>query len=1092
MSQLVTPSPFAEIDGRLQTVASRYRGQQVVRGLIVWFTGFLGATLLVALLAHLLGAGTTTRTLAWLWALGSIAMFVVLVVRPVMRRMEPLGVARLIESRVDGLHDGLSNGLLLSSRDDMRTNPWLPHVLSEIVSTTRATPLDRATDWRDVKPVAKRCAIALVPILLVATIFSGAIAHGMSQMFRPTSFVPRTGSITLLELTPADGATVVRGQPLEIMLTASVPTDDVPPAYLILSREGHSDERIELAPVTVSGTAQQIRYTHRIDHVEQSFRLRAEVGSTQSDWRAVNVVQQIKLSALSLNVIAPTYTARAPVVLTPNLTDLRATRFEAPQGSRVTLNASFDAPAGGAMLQLGEQPPVPMKAGAKFTSFSAEFDAITTTSFCVLLTDGSGQIIARLPEAAPTLHVLTDSAPVIDMRWPTRDVSVPTTQPIEVKAVLRDDWGVTSGRLLIGLKPDEPLTPTSDVRFTPVQLANEFSILIDLPAELRQHGRSIRVQVQASDNRALPAALFKDAGAQTVTSPIFEIRFRDEQQLLAERKEQADKLRQVLMDLLKLQQDLHTRTIALAPAVAETFTPVNLGQTDLRARMNVVTDTYTFDEQTQVIRRTLQMLSVGAATEAVDLSVAILNEPAEVERAKLARDVQSRQRRIISTLESLLAMLNTGKDPVPQATTRPGGDLLDKPAELSKLNEALKEYMAEQKRILDQTANLAKKPVDNFDDDDKKKLDELAMSQEKLDAFMLTKVRDLSAQAEQDMSNAALLKELLEVYSEVTMAKDALKKGAVEIAVAAEEMALELASALSANLEKWLVDTPDKTKWTQEDMLQKTDVPMVELPKELEDMIGELMEQQEDIMEEAEDTAANWTDSLDKGAGWDAADGPIANMSAKGVTGNQLPNNNDMGGRSGEGRSGRSQGEFVEETASGKGGRNTPTRLDPTPFQQGQITDTSKDPVGGATGGGKMSGQGGAGLEGPVPPAMKEQMQRLAQKQAELRNTAERLNLQYKLGKYDNFKMLESIALMRRVESDLGANRYQNILYRRDILLDAMSESRTLVGGQIHVKYDTTPQAQTKLQDDIHDAMQSDLPAAWSGALNEYYRKLSQ
>ena len=127
-------------------------------------------------------------------------------------------------------------------------------------------------------------------------------------------------------------------------------------------------------------------------------------------------------------------------------------------------------------------------------------------------------------------------------------------------------------------------------------------------------------------------------------------------------------------------------------------------------------------------------------------------------------------------------------------------------------------------------------------------------------------------------------------------------------------------------------------------------------------------------------------------------------MSAKGVTGNTLPNNNEMDGRSGEGRSGKSMGEFVGQTAVGKGGRNTPTRLDPTPFQKGQINDTSKDPTGGATGGGKLSGEGGEGLEGPVPPAIKQTMQRLAQKQAEIRNTAERLNLKYQLSRYDNFK----------------------------------------------------------------------------------------
>jgi hypothetical protein len=329
------------------------------------------------------------------------------------------------------------------------------------------------------------------------------------------------------------------------------------------------------------------------------------------------------------------------------------------------------------------------------------------------------------------------------------------------------------------------------------------------------------------------------------------------------------------------------------------------------------------------------------------------------------------------------------------------------------------------------------------------------------------------------------------VYSEVTMAKDGLRQQAMEIAVAAEEAGLELAGEITSNLEKWLTDAPDRQKWTQEELTTKQDPPMAELPAELEDMVGELMEQQEDLFDAIEDMNANMTDSLDKGAGWDAMDGPIANMSAKGVTGNQLPNDNEMGGRSGEGRSGRSQGEFVEETATGKGGRNTPTRLDPTPFQQGQVTDTSKDPVGGATGGGKVSGQGGAGLEGPVPPKVTQAMQRLAQKQAELRNAAERLDLRYGLGRYDNFKLTQATALMRRVEADLAANRYQTALRRRDVTLDAIDTSRLLAGGEMHVRRDTSPIGSRKTEQAVHDAMRGELPAAWSEALKEYYRKLS-
>ena len=55
--------------------------------------------------------------------------------------------------------------------------------------------------------------------------------------------------------------------------------------------------------------------------------------------------------------------------------------------------------------------------------------------------------------------------------------------------------------------------------------------------------------------------------------------------------------------------------------------------------------------------------------------------------------------------------------------------------------------------------------------------------------------------------------------------------------------------------------------------------------------------------EDVEDVTSSWLDSLDKGAGWDAMDGPISDMSAKGVTGNQLPNQQEVGGRAGEGRS---------------------------------------------------------------------------------------------------------------------------------------------------------------------------------------------
>ena len=124
------------------------------------------------------------------------------------------------------------------------------------------------------------------------------------------------------------------------------------------------------------------------------------------------------------------------------------------------------------------------------------------------------------------------------------------------------------------------------------------------------------------------------------------------------------------------------------------------------------------------------------------------------------------------------------------------------------------------------------------------------------------------------------------------------------------------------------------------------DMPMAELPKQLDDLIGDLMKQEQADDPEKDDVSSSIMDSIDKGAGWGAADGPMSNMSAKGVTGNQLPNNDEIGGRSGEGRNGKSDGQMVGNTAVGKGGNETPTRMTPTPFENGSVNDQSKDTQG--------------------------------------------------------------------------------------------------------------------------------------------------
>ncbi len=442
----------------------------------------------------------------------------------------------------------------------------------------------------------------------------------------------------------------------------------------------------------------------------------------------------------------------------------------------------------------------------------------------------------------------------------------------------------------------------------------------------------------------------------------------------------------------------------------------------------------------------------------------------------------------------LLAYLPMMMQEKSQATSRPGENLpQDVRDKLSAIQKDLLKFIDDQKKIVKASAELAKKDVDKFTADDEKLLKDLQAKQDDWAKFLNEKFQDLSKMAQQDFSNPVVMRELVSVKSDITMAKDALTQKSAEVATALEDNGIENAKSLTANIEKWLMDTPKRQKFSMEDPTGgQTLTEQPELPKELSDLVGDLLEQEEDLFDQMEDHTSKYNQSGDKGIGWDAGDGPISNMNAQGVTGNQLPGKDEMSGRSGEGRQGKASGEFVEDKAVGKGGRRTPTRLTKEPFQKGQIKDSSAEAAGGSTGGGKISGAGGEGLEGPIPPPLAKELERMAGKQAAILNKAQRMAPKFKQGDYANFKFLEGIALMNKVQDDLKNYRYQNALRARQTTLENLKQTHLLLTEGLDVKTDTTTDMPKYIRDDIADAMNEKLPAQYKDALEQYYKKLNE
>jgi hypothetical protein len=268
------------------------------------------------------------------------------------------------------------------------------------------------------------------------------------------------------------------------------------------------------------------------------------------------------------------------------------------------------------------------------------------------------------------------------------------------------------------------------------------------------------------------------------------------------------------------------------------------------------------------------------------------------------------------------------------------------------------------------------------------------------------------------------------------------------------------------------------------------DVPLADLPEELEDIIGELVDEEDKMTEEVEDVASSWMDSLDKGAGWDAADGNISSMSAKGVTGNRSPNQMEISGRSGEGRNGKSNGQFVEETADGKGGRQTPSRNTGDPYEEGKVDDKSKDPIGGATGGGKVAGAAGLGLRGTPPPASKEKAERLNDAQAQLRQEAEKITTKLNAYHLPSSDMEEAVRRMKQIETGLKSGQGFNLRQAHSSVLDSLKDAKTVMHYQAKINNERSRDLPKNVRYGILTGMQQKAPAGYQDLLEAYYKSL--
>ena len=1078
------------LDKIVGAAGARLKWSALLAGLCWWLAVCLGLWLALLVLDNVLNLPAGLRLPLALGGAGFSAFHLFQkVLRPAWRKQTPERTALMLERRY-GIGENLLINAVQFQRQKLRAEEMAfagktIAVSGEFAERVRFGEL---WDWRTLRVWGAAAATVLVLWVSFVVFFPRQFHASVGRYALPLGDTPPPGNCSL-KLTPASDVIVTEGGSLDVALevetSGNQPFAKTP--VLVWQERAEFVQPLQSAGENIPLTPGEKKFLHTFANIQTPFAFRVFAGDSYTRSIQVKVQPLPHLKDALFRITPPAYVGRKvqPIPGPP-------APVSALAGSELEISFRVQPPIDAAKWN---------QAG-KTIEFKNSGEVWTATT--TITNAGAYEISAHVGGSAESVtlargdvQLLPDNPPEVDFVTADRNRIVQFGQVLSLDVAARDDFGLAE--IFVAARPTEkedantvvkkwtylgppgnpgPVRETLALTIDPrvfesgatyylEALANDFR-----PSGTPSRSRPIVLRVKSADDIALPDG-----------DPL-ELAFAELKRAVANQEKSTR-----LTSNLKTYLD----EVIAKRAVGNQAMAIGAEENDvvLHGRQAVVL----FDQQPdgKIFSETLSPL-VYKDMSGVQTDLRTLNTMAKSDLPTQVADLETRQEQILARLLSLLGQVADARSDKLKEVAN-GKDVKQPPAAIEEQEKQLlddtKKFEAEQERLLEKSKSLADKGPEDLTQEQKDILGEMSREEEKWAKYFEEKLTDFSKLPSQDFADSSLAQELNSVYQEVQAATNAMAQKNMELAVPAEQSGLENAKKLENNLERWLATSPDNTKWSMEEPPAPADIAMAELPKELEDIVGELLDKEDAMTPDVEDVTSSWMDSADKGAGWGAGDGPISDMSAKGVTGNLLPNQNEVGGRSGEGRSGRSHGQMVSDTAEGKGGRETPTRLDPEPFEQGSVKDSDKSDHGGATGGGKLSGFAGEGLRGPTAPGSNQKMPRLAEQQAKIRQQAEALALQLRKYHVSSGELETSVNAMQHLEDSARKNDGLGVRRAFSQAVTTLNAAKKTVNQQVAVRreQDKLP---AWMREEIRVGVQDGIPRGYEEMAGEYFRAMAE
>ncbi len=1112
--------PETSLTDVVAQAGARLKWSALLAGLCWWVAVCLGLWLVLLVFDNLLSLPAGLRLpLALGGAVFSGAYLFRKVLKLALRPQTPERTAVMLEERY-----GIGENLLINAVQFQRQKlhpeelPFAQQTISASGQFAQRVRFGELWDWSRLRLWGSAAATVLVFWIGFIVLFPRQFTTASARYLLPLGDVPPPGNLAL-KLTPANDVVVAEGESLEVAVEIETPnasalakpplivwqekTDFVQPvqsagenAAMVPSIQ-HPGSSIQYPvssiqhPASTPDTAPAPpkKFGHTFADLQTPFAFRVFAGGSYTRSVRVDVRPIPRLKDALFRITPPAYTGQKP----QNSPGPPAPVTALP-GSRVEIAFAAEPAIQTADWSDGG-PSVPFKSQGR--RWAAETTVTKAGTYQIQTTYEGGA--KPLVLARGEVQLLTDNPPEVDFVTDDRNRLVQYGQTLRLEVQARDDFGLAD--IALAARPVEREDAATILkrwsylgppgRQGPVR--ETFSLLIDPRAF--EAGTSYYLEATAND--------FRPGGTPARSRPIV-LRVKSDQDMALREDDPLGAAFDELKQAVAAQEKANRLTANLRTyldevirrrALSEQTLALSVQQREAERHGREAADLFNQKAEGKAYAAPLTALVNKDMAEVLSGLRNLESLRKKEELVAGVAGIENQQALILTELLNLLGRIADARaeklKPAIAGQETPQPPAIAQEERAKATLEDLKSFVAAEERILEKSRTLADKGPEDLTQQEQEILGELSREEEKWAKFFEEKLTDFSGLPNQDFADASMAEEFNQVFQEVQKAADALTRKKIELAVPHEQSGLENAQELVNNLERWLPDAADNIKWKMEEPLAPADVALAELPKELEDIVGELLDKEEQMTPEVEDVTSSWMDSIDKGAGWGTGDGPISDMSARGVTGNLLPNQNEVGGRSGEGRTGRSHGQMVSDTAEGKGGRETPTRLTPEPFEQGSVRDSARSDKGGATGGGKLSGFTGEGLRGPTPAPANQKLPRLADQQAKIRQQAEALALRLRRYHLPSGELETSVHAMNQFEQ--AARRNDGLGVRRAFhgAVDALGEANKTVREQVAVKREQN-KLPTWMRDEIRVGVQDGVPKGYEEMVGEYFRALAE